>query len=557
MARPPAPLTAAPDTAPDGRRDARARRRRRLEGDLDNIVAKALRKQPDRRYPSVLAIEEDIRRHGEGMPVTARKDTLGYRADKFIRRNKTAVAAAALVGRALVTGLAAATWQAHVADQERDRARLAQANAELAQKQAERLNGFLQTLLGSANPENGPGRDLRVVQVLDRASQGIDQELAAEPAILAQAHLTIGQAYTNLKEADPAIRQLHAAVEINRRLYGDDDIRTARAKGALGVAITTLQRKYADAEPWLHAALAVERRQPAANQRDLPQLLKYLGLCLSATKHLDEATALASESLALTRRIYGEQSEPFAKGLTQLGYVEMNKSDYPGAETAFRQAAAIYRQVSPGTPRYAGAQSNLAYALIVQGKLDEPEGLLQESIACYRATVGENSANYHMTLGLHGLLHFERGDYPTAEAELRKGIEYLRAVVGKTDEDITGGMVALGLTLTREGKASEGEPWLRESLELTRQYHFIGMAALDNVEGALAECLSAQKKYAEAEPLLLARYDDLKTRRGERDARSQAAARKLHDFYLAWDRPADAAHFAGIGTDSPAPVPAR
>ena len=54
--------------------------RRRLEGDLDNIVAKALRKEPGHRYPSVLALSEDIRRHCEGLPVTARKDTLGYRA---------------------------------------------------------------------------------------------------------------------------------------------------------------------------------------------------------------------------------------------------------------------------------------------------------------------------------------------------------------------------------------------------------------------------------------------------------------------------------------------
>ena len=71
-------------------------------GDLDNIVAKALRKEPTRRYPSVLALSEDIRRHCEGLPVTARKDTLGYRAGKFVRRNKAGVAAAALVVLALV-----------------------------------------------------------------------------------------------------------------------------------------------------------------------------------------------------------------------------------------------------------------------------------------------------------------------------------------------------------------------------------------------------------------------------------------------------------------------
>ena len=108
-----------------------------------------------------------------------------YVAGRFVRRHKTAAAAAAFVTLALVGGLAATAWQAHVADQERDRARLAQHGAELAQKQAERLNGFLQTLLGSVNPEGGSGRDLKVVQVLDRAGQDIDRELAGDPAILA------------------------------------------------------------------------------------------------------------------------------------------------------------------------------------------------------------------------------------------------------------------------------------------------------------------------------------------------------------------------------------
>jgi eukaryotic-like serine/threonine-protein kinase len=172
-----------------------------LRGDLDNIALMAMRKEPARRYESAAQFSADIQRHLEGLPVVARKDTFTYRASKFIRRHKAGAAAAALVALALIGGLVATTWQARVARQERDHARLAQTNAELAQKQAERLNGFLQTLLSSANPETGPGRDLKVVQVLDQASDNLDHELAGEPALRAQAHLTIGQAYAGLREA--------------------------------------------------------------------------------------------------------------------------------------------------------------------------------------------------------------------------------------------------------------------------------------------------------------------------------------------------------------------
>src|ERR1700682_1763220 len=71
--------------------------RRRLRGDLDNIVLMALRKEPQRRYASVLQFSEDIRRHLEGLPVIARRDTPGYRAPQFVRRHNTGGAAAALI----------------------------------------------------------------------------------------------------------------------------------------------------------------------------------------------------------------------------------------------------------------------------------------------------------------------------------------------------------------------------------------------------------------------------------------------------------------------------
>ncbi len=93
-----------------------------LRGDLDNIVLKALRKEPERRYVSVHELSEDIRRHLAGLPVIATPDTLGYRAEKFIRRNRAAVAAAAVVVIILVTATVITAWQAHVARTERDKA---------------------------------------------------------------------------------------------------------------------------------------------------------------------------------------------------------------------------------------------------------------------------------------------------------------------------------------------------------------------------------------------------------------------------------------------------
>src|SRR5207244_1377746 len=89
-----------------------ARNPKALRGDLDNIVLMALRKEPARRYKSVEQFSEDIRRHLEGLPVIARKDTFSYRASKWIRRNRVASAAAALIALTLLGGIVATTWQA-------------------------------------------------------------------------------------------------------------------------------------------------------------------------------------------------------------------------------------------------------------------------------------------------------------------------------------------------------------------------------------------------------------------------------------------------------------
>jgi hypothetical protein len=205
----------------------------------------------------------------------------------------------------------------------------------------------------------------------------------------------------------------------------------------------------------------------------------------------------------------------------------------------------ILRQIAPGTPRFADSLSLLAYCLILQGKTDdEPESVLQESLEGYRATVGEDSISYHMTLGLHGLLHFEQGDYPTAERNLREAIDYVRPLAPETNNEMAGGMVVLGQTLTREGKAAEGEWWIRQTLELGKTYRFAGLASPEYTETALIECFLTQKHFAEAEPLLLGKYQQLKTNLGENDQRTAAYARQLLNLYTNWHKPAEAARFA-------------
>jgi non-specific serine/threonine protein kinase/serine/threonine-protein kinase len=114
---------------------------RRLVGDLDTIVMKALQKEPGRRYGSVEQLSEDVRRYLVGLPVLARPDTVGYRAAKFVWRHRTGVAAAALATVSLLGGLGATLWQARVAEAERQRAEAERARAQKRFEDVRRLAG--------------------------------------------------------------------------------------------------------------------------------------------------------------------------------------------------------------------------------------------------------------------------------------------------------------------------------------------------------------------------------------------------------------------------------
>lgn len=121
---------------------------RALRGDLDNIVLKAMRKEPQRRYASVEQFSEDIRRYLEGRPVTAHADTVAYRTRKFVARHKAGVAAAALIVLILVAGVVAILWQAGVARQEAQIATRERDHARTETSKAQQLNQFLQEMIG-------------------------------------------------------------------------------------------------------------------------------------------------------------------------------------------------------------------------------------------------------------------------------------------------------------------------------------------------------------------------------------------------------------------------
>jgi serine/threonine-protein kinase len=204
-----------------------ARLRRTLRGDLDNIVAKALKKRPAARYVSADAMADDLRRYLAHLPVRARGDSLGYRSRMFVIRHRLALGAAAVAVLALVAGTLVAVWQARAAGRQRDRA--------LVQLQrAEATNDLTSFLLSEATPRDG--RPISNADVLARGAELVERRYANDPALRVHMLLTLVERYLENQQYDLARQTVDHAFDLSRTT-GDERLR-ARAACARAEVLT-------------------------------------------------------------------------------------------------------------------------------------------------------------------------------------------------------------------------------------------------------------------------------------------------------------------------------
>src|SRR6185295_3455551 len=184
----------------------------RLRGDLDAIVMKAIERDRERRYSSAAELQADLERYLRDEPVLATPPSRLYRARKFASRHRAGVAAAAFAALALVAGSVAATVGLV-------RAREAQRRTAAAEQQAKAVSRFLEDMLASADPGRD-GRDVKVVDVLGRASTRVEEEFAGDPLLQARLLHTIGKTYLGLGQTREARALLESALARDQKLLG-------------------------------------------------------------------------------------------------------------------------------------------------------------------------------------------------------------------------------------------------------------------------------------------------------------------------------------------------
>lgn len=248
----------------------------RLKGDLDNIVLKALRKEPERRYPSAGAFADDIERHLNGMPVTARPNTLTYRTSKFIARNKLGVGAAGLLALAVVVGVIATLWQYQVARTERARAEKRFNDVRtLANSFLFEFSPLIERLPGST-----PARELLVKRALEYLD-GLAAESSDDPALqreLASAYEKVGDVQgnpnsPNVGDVSGAMASYEKSRQIRESLMerGLGDAKLEGELAGLYRSIGSIESNggdYAKSNEWFGRSLTIREKLAAESPSD-------------------------------------------------------------------------------------------------------------------------------------------------------------------------------------------------------------------------------------------------------------------------------------------------
>lgn len=471
---------------------------RTLSGDLDTIVMKALAKEPERRYGSAEAFLNDIQRYLDGLPVTARPDTLGYRVAKFVRRNRIAVAAASLVLVVAAVGVAGIVWQSRQTAEERDRAQIEAAKAEEAL-------GLLVDLFQQADPGQTEGEEVSARMVLDRAADRVTV-VDDEPVVRATLLDALGGVYFNLGLYDRARDLYSEAIDTRRQLASEPANSADIGKGfhMLSQAYFKLSNMHrADSA----SALAVTSMREAgpAYVVGLASALHMRAATLRQIEKTEEALQAGEEALALQKEHLSEGHTDIGSTMYLLAAIRHDTGDFAGSEPMFRDAIALF-EASPDSISIeaADAAALLGMYLTFKSEFDEAATLIKRALHIRATLYGDTHPMVIESESQLGTLLYQQGQAAEAEPYLRRAVEKGEQVMGPGQYGVLSSKQALGVTLYDLGQFPEAAEMLGDALAGYREI-FGGdhgvvattLTLLGNVELEMGSLARAERSFAE------------------------------------------------------------
>ncbi len=399
------------------------------QSELDTMALKALRKEPARRYTSVDAFAEDVRRFLAGQPIAARPESWWYVTEKFIARNRMAVLTSLAGTIALIVGLSLALWQGAVAATERDRAQEAAAKSDMAAT-------FMVELFQVADPSrpNTIRADtLRLPMLLAYGVDAAHVRFAEHPDVRARVFDSIGEMY---------------------RLAGD----------------------YRAAAKSFHEAARAWEEDTPGETLAFARSLKYEAFMLMMMGHLDEAEPMQREVLAMRRRLLGDASSPVGSILKNLGTTMLLRGEFAVAETYYDEA--LENRKHYGHHTSGGVflmEAFMGRLYFMQSRYTKADSILQISLAragdSQEALLGKPVA-YHWL----GWVRRAQGRYDEAEQLHQQGLALRREMFGARHLRSAESLTAYADLLVHQLRLDEAEVVLQEAISI---YTELGLDILD------------------------------------------------------------------------------
>ncbi|MCG2589642.1 serine/threonine-protein kinase [Rhodohalobacter sulfatireducens] len=542
----------------------KAQHKRQLRGDLDTIVLKSIRKEPERRYGSADQLLQDIRCYQKNEPISARPESAGYLTKKFIQRNRTVVFALSVIGIILVGTAIFSLNQARITEIERQK--------------TEQVNAFLQEMLASPNPYQD-GLEVKVIDILDRTADRIDIELSNQPAVEASVRHTLGVTYRELGDIDKADFQLsqslalmntlfsppnaemsevqvemakteqmqgnyqtadsllNLALTADLELFGRESTTIAARLGELG-SLQWEMGNFDEAEALLRESLELEQKLRSPDHEQIASSMGNLATLLSDQGYDEEALELYREELKIYRANYEDDRHPaIPQVISHIGIILDDQEKYEEALADHQKALELFRELKgEDHPDVVYAMNNLASVMTKMGNVEEALAMQVDAAALYRDIFGPDHPNLGIQYNNIAFTKRNMGDLEGAKESYSQAIETWQAGLPPGHPFLAYGYHNLASVLQSQNRPGEALPYFRDAYEIRTEH-----LSPENPERAmttsmLGECLASLGKIAEAEPLLIEGYQSLLVSRGEDHSTTMEAANRLKDFLQNQDR---------------------
>ncbi len=462
--------------------------KRTLAGDLDTIVRKTLRLEPDRRYQSVDLLADDLNRYLVGRPVKAVRDTWTYRARKFLTRHAVGAAAASVLVILVAAFILAMFMQMQRTELERGR--------------AEYVSSFLIALFEQSDPYKARSNQVTARELLDRGAEQIAHRSTEHPETLAMLTGTMGRIYNRLGVPDRAITLLRQARTAYEALHGASDNQVAAMTNELGVALWS-SGKLEEAKAELERALEIRKRNSGVESPEVAETLMNLGTVAFDRGELSLAERHFRDSLALQAKRGAMQTSEAALVMLELANLLSQLSRYPEAIDLLERALHIDRvALGEDHPRVIMETHSLAYALQMEGRFLEAEPLFEDSNERIRRTLGPEHPHTIDMLSNYGRFLRRKGQFSEAESIFREVLDYYTRTRGQSHPNVGTAHANLAIVLHDANRLDEAETEFRLAREIYLRTLHDDHPSLISVYAGIGRVLLDREQLEDALPLL-------------------------------------------------------